>query len=221
MLIEDYINLVTSEYAQQPNFLATISIDVGVPVQVQLLLASMIPIFDLSTPPVGNQLDIIGQWAGVSRNVSIPITGVFFTWDGTAALGWDSGTWSPTGSPTNITSLPDDAYLVLILGKIAANNWDGTTNGAYAIFDQLFLSQGINILIQDFENMSYAMVIVGATIPALTLALITGGYIPLRPEGVEITDYFVSPGPVFAWDTDSVNLQGWDTGLWATQVPPT
>lgn len=218
MLIEDYISLVTSDYANQPDFIATLSLDVGVPVQVQNLLASMLPIFDISTPPVGNQLDIIGQWVGISRNIAVPISGVFFTWDGDASIGWDSGTWSPSGSPANITSLPDDAYLTLILGKIAANNWDGTTNGAYSIWDELFGSQGITILINDYENMSYAMVIIGTMIPALTLALITGGYIPLRPEGVEIINYFVSPGPIFAWDTESVLLQGWDTGLWATQV---
>lgn len=218
MTTQDYIDLVTSEYADQPDFIATLSIDVSVPAQVQLLLASMIPIFDISTPPVGNQLDIIGEWVGVSRNISVPITGVFFSWDSTAALGWDSGTWSPSGNPTNITSLPDDAYLTLILGKIAANNWDGTINGAYAIWDSLFASQGITILINDYENMSYAVILIADLIPALTLALITGGYIPLRPEGIEIVDYFTSPGPVFAWDTQSELAQGWDTGLWATEV---
>jgi hypothetical protein len=222
METQDYIDLVTSKYAQQPDFLAVITANVATPVQVQALLASMIPIFDIDTPPVGNQLDIIGQWVGASRNIAVPITGVFFTWDGTnPAIGWDSGSWAPSGNPTNLTTLTDDAYLVLILGKIAANNWDGTTDGAYAIWDSLFASQGITILIQDHCDMSYAMVLLSDTpIPALTLAIITGGLIPLRPEGIEITEYFTSTGPVFAWDTETTYLAGWDTGLWATENFP-
>ena len=222
MTTQDYLNLITSEYAGQPNFTAMISADVATMVQVQALMDSMFPIFDLSTPPVGNQLDIIGQWVGVSRNVSIPISGVFFTWDATAYLGWDFGTWQEPGE-TTITTLPDDAYLTLILAKIAANNWDGTTNGAYKIWNQLFASAGIEIFIQDNLNMSYAMIIAGAIISTLTQALITGGYIPLRPEGVQITGYYISVGtnPVFCWDLNQPLLKGWDQGYWATFVAPT
>lgn len=218
----DYTALVTSEYAQSQNFLAMITADVSVQVQVQNLLASMIPIFDLATPPVGNQLDIIGQWVGVSRNISVPIPGVFFSWNGTAAVGWSYGSWQPPDAPANITVLPDDAYLTLILARIAANNWDGTTAGAYTIWASLFTS--FQILIQDYENMKYALAFVGGTVDSLTLALITRGYIDLRPEGVQITKYFIGPptGPVFSWgSTASIYLGGWGIGSWATEVLPT
>jgi hypothetical protein len=221
MQIQDYLNLIPSSNAQQPNFIATISAVVSPCVQVQNLLQAMIPLFDLSTPPVGNQLDIIGQWVGVTRNVAI-ITNIFFSWDDGQALGWDYGSWAPNPPPTQITSLPDDAYLTLILAKIASNNWDGTTNGAYAIWNELLAGQGITILIQDYQNMSYSLGIQGATIPTLTLALITAGYIDLRPEGVEIIDYFSGPGPFFAWDVAAgPNLAGWDSGNWATVTPAT
>jgi hypothetical protein len=212
--VQDYLDLITSQYANQPDFLAVVSLAVAPACQVQAVLASMIPLFDLDTPPVGDQLDIIGQWVGVSRNIDIPITGVFFTWDSTAALGWDSGQWAQPGQ-TNITVLPDAAYLNLVLGTIAANNWDGTTNGAYAVWDQLF--PDLTVVIQDYENMSYAMGIIGV-IDALTQALISGGYIKLRPEGIEITDYYFSTVPMFAWDLDTPLLQGWGSGQWATQV---
>lgn len=217
MTLTDYLNLVPSSNANQPDFIATLSANVNVCVQIQSVLASMIPLFDLSTPPVGDQLDIIGQWVGISRDISVPITGVFFTWDGTAALGWDSGTWVPAGGSTSLTVLPDDAYLISILGKIAANRWDGTTNSAYTIFAELFSE--FTILISDFENMSYAVVIIASSIDALTQTLLTGGYILLRPEGIEITDYFISPGPVFTWDAaPTAFVAGWDTGLWATAL---
>lgn len=221
MILDDYISLVPASNANQPIFIETLSLDLSTPLRVQELLASLIPLFDLSTPPVGDQLDIIGEWVGISRNISTPISGVFFTWDSTAEVGWDYGTWQSEGNPANITSLPDDAYLVLILTKIAANIWDGTTNNAYQIWNRLLVGTGITILIQDYQNMSYSMGIVGDIIPSLTLALITGGYIPLRPEGVEIKNYFVGSAPFFSWDTDSTTLQGWDIGKWATIVAPT
>jgi hypothetical protein len=218
MTIQDYLNLVTSEYQQQPNFNAMLSFMVAVPVQVQILMNQMqTTLFNLSDAPVGNPLDIIGQWVGVSRDIPTPINGagVFFTWDDTAADGWDSGTWAPPGA-TQITVLPDDAYLTLILAKIASNHWDGTTPGAYTIWDQLF--PDFTILIVDHQNMSFDLGIIGSSIDALTLALFEGGYLQLRPEGVMINDYFTNTDgqPLFAWDCDTALLQGWDTGYWAT-----
>jgi hypothetical protein len=200
-----------------------ISSDVSLPVQVQNLLSSMIPIFDLSLPPVGNQLDIIGQWVGISRNVNIPITGVYFSFDGTdPTVGWDQGTWQPYNQPTSITVLPDDAYLTLIRAKIAANNWDGTIKGAYEIWDSIF--PNFSILIQDYQNMTYALAIIGGIVDSLTVALLTGGYISLRPEGVLITEYFIATdtNPAFAWDIimPSTSLSGWDSGSWLKEVAP-
>ena len=223
MTVQDYLNLITSAFQNQPKYTAMITAGTSPYVQIQALMQSMIPIFDLGNPPVGNQLDIIGQWAGVSREVDIPISGagVYFTWDGPANLGWDFGTWQPSNLPTDVTTLPDDAYLNLILAKIAANQWDGTTNGAYAIWDSLF--PAFTILIQDYQNMSYAVGILGGVVSPLTLALITGGYIPLRPEGVEITEYFVAvdSNPLFGWDLENSNVSGWDTGSWAREIPAT
>jgi len=218
MTVDDYLALITSEYQGLPNFTAVVSLLVAIPVQVQSLLQAMqTTLFDLSTPPVGDQLDILGAWAGVSRNVSIPITGIYFTWDDTSnpsTDGWDFGSWQPNNAPTTLAVLPDDAYLTLILAKIAANNWDGTTEGAYAIWDSLF-SQ-FKILIFDNNNMSYYMGIVGGIVDSITLALLTGGYIPLRPEGVQIVGYYVAvdTNPGFGWDVENQYLQGWDQGSW-------
>jgi hypothetical protein len=197
-----------------------ISADVGIPLQVQSLLTQMIPLFDLDLA-VGQQLDIIGLWVGVTRNVSIPITGVYFSWDGDYTVGWDYGTWQPSSAPTSITVLPDDAYKTLIRAKIAANNWDGTTDGAYTIWEQVFPET--TILIQDNQNMTYDLAVVGGIIDSLTLALLTGGYIPLKPEGVQIAAYYVSvdSNPVFAWDVQSTLLAGWDQGSWVREIAPT
>jgi hypothetical protein len=223
MEVQEYLDLITSEYQSQPDFSAMVEFMVSLPVQVQHLMTQMITtLFDLDTPPVGDQLDIIGRWAGVSRKVNIPITGVYFTWDGSDyTVGWDYGTWQPSNLPTSIVSLPDDAYLTLIKAKIAANNWDGTTNGAYEIWDLLFPQ--FTILIQDNCNMTYALAIIGGIVDSLTLALITGGYIQLRPEGVAISEYFVSTdtNPAFCWDIETPTCKGWDEGSWLRELAPT
>jgi hypothetical protein len=218
---QTYLDLITSEYVNQPDFNATVNFMVSIQVWVQSLMSSMLQLFYLGTPPVGNQLDIVGQWVGVSRVIAIPIqgNGIYFTWDDTQFDGWDFGTWQPNTGPATITILPDDAYLTLILARIAANNWDGTTEGAYKIWRSLF--PGFTILIDDNENMSYQMAIIGGIVDSLTLALLTGGYIPLRPEGVEITNYYVSvdTNPAFAWDVENTNLKGWNQGSWLRNLP--
>lgn len=222
MIVQDYLDLVTSEYRNSTNFNALISLLVSVPVQVQACLQSMIPLFDLDTPPVGDQLDIIGQWAGISRNVSVPASGIYFTWDGSdPTVGWDFGSWQDPDQPDQIVSLPDDAYLNLIRGKIAANHWNGTTTNLYEVWDAVFPQY--TVLIQDNCNMTYAMAITGAIVDSLTVALITGGYIPLRPEGVRITEYLVSTdsNPAFCWDIENATCAGWDTGSWLRELSPT
>lgn len=217
-----YQNLVTSEFRDKPDFMKMVELNTAVARRVQELLATLIPRFDVDEA-VGVQLDVIGQWVGISRKVSIPIAGVYFSWDGADDVGWEYGTWQPANAPVDITLLPDDAYRTLIRAKIAANQWDGTTTGAYEIWNIIFPE--LTILIQDNQNMSYDLIILGAVIDSLTLALITGGYIPLKPEGVRVNSYIVVPeiGPVFAWDVDPETdlLAGWDTGQWPLIIQPT
>jgi hypothetical protein len=214
MTLEEYLDLVTSEYREKPNFIQVLSNNLAIPIRVQELMASMISLFDVEVA-IGDQLDIIGKWVGVSRNVKIPIPNVYFSWDGVNDfLGWEFGTWQPANAPASVTVLPDDAYRILLKAKIAANQWDGTTEGAYTIWEAIFT--GLNILIQDNQDMSYDLIIVGGTIDSLTAALLVGGYIPLKPEGVKVNNYYVpiDDGPAFGWDVESAYISGWDEGSW-------
>lgn len=211
--IQTYLDLITSEYSEQPNFNSVVSFSVTPCVTVQDVLLSMIPKFDLGTPPVGDQLDIIGKWVGVSRDVAIPIAGILFSWNDVDSDGWDMGIWSSVNNPNVITVLPDDAYLTLILARIAANHWDGTTEGAYIIWESVF-PQYI-LLIEDQQDMSFIIGIIGQ-LDSLTYQLLIQGYLPLRPEGVLISGYYTQQdtNPFFAWDSDTTYLQGWGTGSW-------
>jgi Protein of unknown function (DUF2612) len=217
--IDQYLNLIPAENRDKPNFISVVTANVSAFERLQEVLASIVQKFDVDLA-VGSQLDIVGEWVGVSRNVSIPISGVYFSWDADYTLGWEFGTWQPSNTPASITTLPDDAYRTLIKAKIAANQWDGTTEGAYLIWESIFTS--ITILIDDNQDMTIAMAFVGGIIDSLTLALITGGYIPLRPEGVLITEYFIPvvSGPMFAWDISNAYFGGWDSGAWAREITP-
>jgi hypothetical protein len=217
--IDDYLNLIPSENRDKPNFLATMTTLVELSAYMQTLLENIQALnglFDVDTAK-GEQLDFIGQWVGISRAVEVPISGVWFSWDSPdPTLGWDSGSWE---GADGITLLPDNSYRLLIKAKIAANHWDGTVPTAYMIWSIVF--PGTIILIQDYQDMSYS-ILIGGLIDALNKALIIRGYIPLKPEGVRIREYFFpfDSGPVFAWDSESTYLGGWDEASWAAEYEP-
>lgn len=214
--VQTYLDLITSEHRQKPNYNTVLTFNASITVQIQNILLMMIDLFDIDIAQ-GVMLDVIGQWVGVSRTVAIPITGIYFSWDQTADVGWEFGSWAPPNQNFDITSLPDDAYRTLIRAKIAANNWDGTIEGAYSIWSVIFVNTVI--LIQDHQNMSYDMILFGTAIDSLTLALLTGGYIKLKPEGVRINSIFtpVDSNKLFGWDLENTYFAGWDEGSWAKE----
>jgi len=218
--VADYTALITSEHALRPKFVATVELACALQAQLQSVLASLPKEFDVYEA-IGAQLDSVGLWVGASRYLRIPLTGVYFTWDDMVQTGWGAGTWKgPFDPDSGLTRLPDDSYRVLILGKIAANHWDGSIPGVYSVWDQVFPAS--DIVIQDNQDMSMVVGIANAQLSTVDLALLTGGYIPLKPEGVRVSYYAVSDeGPLFAWDADSVALKGWDYGYWPTLIEPT
>lgn len=219
---EIYTSLITSEYRDKPKFKKVVEINTKFYAHLQNVLSSIPELFDIDTA-IGKQLDIIGEWVGASRFINTPLTGIYFEWGGTASVGWSSGIWQGQFSPTSgLTSLPDDVYRTLIKAKIAANKWDGTIPGAYEIWEEIF-SNNI-VVIQDNQDMSMVVAVVGEQLDALTQALLTGGYIPLKPEGVRIT-YFAVPtddNPIFVWGTPGgEGTAGWGEGSWAKLLTPT
>lgn len=219
---DDYIALITSEHADKPLFVAVIRALVQPAVDSMNLLQTFPDLYDLDAAQ-GTQLDAVGLWVGISRQLRIPLTGVYFSWDDVPLLGWDSGSWQGLYDPTTgLTSLPDDEYRQLIRAKIAANRWTGGVYDAEAIWAQVFAGTGREIIVQDNQDMTMTVGFVGAPLTAIQQALLTGGYFPLKPEGVRIRFYAIPPdtGPLFAWDANSSELQGWDTGRWPQEIIP-
>jgi Protein of unknown function (DUF2612) len=211
-----YLALITSEYNQQPNFMAMLA-KVFEPVADNIAVMQSMPgLFSLDTA-VGEQLDFVGQWIGVSRNIAVPLAGVYFTLDSTT-LGFDAGTWFSQFDPVaGVVSLSDDDYRTLLRARIARNQWDGSIPGAYAVWDTLFAGTGLGILIQDLENMHMIMALTGDTTNAVTLALFKGGYLSMDPEGVMVDAYMtpsVPSTPYFGFDVENSAISGFDAGAW-------
>lgn len=218
---DTYLNLITSLYRGKPKFVAWCSGLAGSVVNAQALLDAVRKGFDLDTA-AGVQLDRIGEWVGRSRYLETPLEGVYFSW-GVAGVGWGQGSWKgPYDPETGLVSLPDDAYRTLLRAKIAANCWDGTTPGAYEAWETAFAGTGSMVIIQDNQDMSMIIGVAGAYPDAVTKALLTGGYIPLKPEGVRVEYYAVAPvgGAIFAWNCDSDALNGWGSGSWPELTIP-
>ena len=211
-----YLNLITSEHAQRYKFVASVLESVQPFADVTAVLNSIPTLYDLDNA-VGEQLDIIGQWVGVSRYVSTPLTNVYFSLD-TVGLGLDQGLiWSPGEPLTGLTALPDDIYKLLIRAKIVANHWDGTIPNAYAVWNVLFANQGYQIVIQDNGDMTMLLGLVSNSIDPTFFQLFIGGYLDLRPAGVAISGYITpsAPAPFFGLDVENSVISGLDVGAFA------
>lgn len=215
-----YTSLITSSHGDKPKFVAFVEAICEPFADIQANLEKMTRDFDLDVE-VGAQLDILGLWAGISRTLPLPITGVFFALD-TDGVGFDEGVWlGPYETGEQLTRLDDETYRLVIKAKIGANHWDGTIATWQQVMELVLQGTGTDITMIDRQDMSMDIVISGAAPSVLIQKLITQGYIQLKPAGVRINGYFitsVSGAPVFAFDVDTAAYGGWDTGAWAISL---
>lgn len=213
--LQSLLNLITSEYNQQPNFMAMIEGVLAPIARDADLLATLSSYFDVDTA-VGAQLDVLGQWVGQSRAISVDLTGIFFSWD-TLGLGWDEGNWEDPHGGGSLVVLVDTDYRALLKVVVARNQWDGTTEGAYAAWAVAFQGTDTTISIQNFGNASIALILSGSALSAVTIAMFQAGLYDIVSAGVLVLARIVSGGPgvkFFAWDEETSLLGGWNEGSW-------
>jgi hypothetical protein len=186
-MLQDYEALITSEHNQKPRFMATVALSVQGSVDQQALLYTFPSIFDIDVA-VGEQLDMIGQWVGASRHLAKPLP------------------------PSGITVLNDADYRLLLFAIIALNYWDGTVPGMYAIWAIVFATVTFQVLIEDFQDMTMAVVLLDSSFSTVVLALLTNGYFDLRPAGVGEGFYEATGVPVFGLDIENSLIAGLDNG---------
>lgn len=178
-----YLQLLTSEYHDSPKLNAFLQAMLRKFDDASQCLVLMDTAFDVDYA-IGVQLDAIGLIVGVSRTVGFqPSNGV---------------------SPV----LSDATYRLLLIAKIAQNQWNGSITSMYGIWQQLFPSGRITVA--DQQNMTADILITGS-FTSIIQDLITNGYIVPRPQGV-LYNYEFPEFPMFGFDLDNSYVAGFDTG---------
>lgn len=214
--ITDYTGKITGQHSDKPKFMQMVAVVAQCYVDAGQVAASLSAAFDLDRA-VDAQLDNVGEWVGITRNVDTPLANVYFALD-TDGLGFDQGAWKgPFDPDSGITVLDNETYRTLIRAKIGANRWDGTLGQSKAILDLVF-SGDTFVFIQDNQDMTITVGVVGEQPSALELALLTGGHIPIKPQSVGINYYIVptNDGPLFGFDVNNQYIAGFDQGSWGT-----
>lgn len=187
----DYTTLITSQYRAQPIFVASVALMTQHSLDNQALLETFPDLFDLDTA-VGSQLDEVGVWAGLGRYIFVPTLGT--------------------------VTLDDTDYRILLRAKILKNHWDGTNAMLQIILGQLFPGTGIRLVAVDNQDMSMDIYIFGGTPTPTQLALLKGGLIVPKPEGVRINGFVLVTGPLFGLDQEDSAVSGLDVGQFATYL---
>lgn len=209
-----YLNLVTSEHRLQPDFITMLTAVLQPFADLQVVMAEFPTLYDIDIA-VGVQEDAVGEWVGVSRDLTEPLTGIYFTLD-SPTLGLDQGILQgPLDPTTGIVQLPDSTYRTLLYAVRLNNSWNGTIPGAYTIWNTLFEGTGTGILIQQGVGMHMILALTGTLPDPITLELYFSGALNVRPAGVEI-DYYMTPDvdddPYFGLDIESSVIAGLDVG---------
>lgn len=212
-----YVGKIPGINSTKPKFTAVVDAVTRPIVQLQLLIQGYPLAYDLDFA-VGTQLDVVGQWIGVSRNIAIPIVGVYFSFD-EEGVGFDQGVWYlPFDPVSGLTKLDDDTYRILLRAKIAADNWDGSVAGAKAVYSDLFgVDSPSLVFIQDNGDMTMTVGVSGQIPSAIATALLTDGTLDLKPGAVRISSYEITSvegAPLFGFDVENEYISGFDVGAW-------
>lgn len=213
--IGDYLKLVPPYNSTQPDFNSVISTLLEPIIAAREFTAHLPQDFDLDEA-VGAQLDVVGEWVGRTRFVSVPIADLYFSFDD-PLRGFDMAVWKgPYDTSYGVTALDDDTYRKLLYAKIALNNWDGLPGTAISALNGFFSSAGSLFFLEDRGDMSMTLGVAQKVPSLLLLSIFARGYIPFRPGGVKAYYRVVSvtQTSMFGFDMNNNYVKGFDTGSW-------
>lgn len=241
MTPDDYVALLTGYHVNRPKFTETVSQSLQPLTDTQQLLSVLYEYFNLDprldasgfdlafdesygpdtiAGAVGVQLDIIGKWINLSRDVRLPLQHPWFSWDD-EFRGWEVGVWAqPFDVGTHLSKLDDETYRRLLKSRIRASHWDGTPAHAQEILREYFIDETYTIMVEDKKTMAVFHTIAGRIPSILDLELFSGGYLPLTAAGVRTYHLVttVNESSLFGFDMNNEFISGWDTGAWG--APP-
>jgi hypothetical protein len=189
-MIDDYLNLITSEHATKPKFIAWLTSALSIVNDIQNFLINFYTNYDLDTA-VGVQLDALGVI--LNRPRLLP----FQPSDGVSAL------------------MDDTTYRLVLKSTIAEAQFDGTAPGLYGLFQTALGNTGLYFYVQDNQDMSLNVIVYGVTTSIIS-DLISHGVIVPRPEGVNLIINITS-NKIFTWGLETEAFGGWGEGYWLPQ----
>lgn len=233
---EYYRELITSEYRLSPRFNDMVRKMVDYNCDLDTFILKVVDMFDLETAS-DDQLDIIGACVGASRDLDFeptPLNRRDIICPTPEEMGKDSGDESvytvyQTPTPADMdksdfikgnalediegaSMITDSVFRTMIKARIVQNMWKGNVLDLYEMWANLF-PENLGIQIQDLQDMSYNIVLVGQY-TYLMRELILHGYIIPKPEGVRINSLsFIDTSgmPIFAYDYNTLNYSGYNS----------
>lgn len=218
--ISNYTSLVTRFHKKRPRFIASVTKSLQPIVDGYNFIEGLPEKFDLDKA-IGVQLDAVGKWINLSRNVYIPVPDPWFRF-GDNKRGWSQGYWvEPLYFKENLAVLDDETYRRLLKARIKANQWDGTAKSGVEILKSFFDGSGYTIVVDDKNTMHCYYGLAGTWPDRVMLELFRGVYLPLAASGVKTYHYItsVNTAPLFGFGVTSNSISGWGTGAWG--VDPT
>ena len=158
--------------------------------------------FNVNTA-LGDQLNKLGAWVGVSRYVPIALTG-YFSLD-SATLGLDQASMLGPGDPlTGLVALPDNAYQQLIKMYIGLYKSKGTKQELYNLLSPLFVPA--KLIIQGQNNNTVFFGLEGTPLNSIFLQMFTGGFLSPTAAGVQAIGNLTSFNALTLTYPSNVNL---------------
>ena len=217
-----YLQLIPSWNSDKVRFVNTLATLLQPMVDAQAMLAKLTSDFDIDTA-IGVQLDMVGQWLGVSRWVTVPITDVYFSFDlADQHVGFDQGRWyvPPYDPITETKPLDDETYRKVLKFKAMANQWDGVPSTIVDPLNALFPDIAVNDLGDKRDGLMAEEVLLPSSLSDLMVAVLVQDFF-IKPSGVRCTFYESTAvgAPIFGLDVvwtaaRHTAIAGFDIGAW-------
>lgn len=184
----EYTELITGAHRDKPRFTEWVYQLTEPVLNARQDLAYMIKQYDLDLAE-GTQLDAIGVRVGVTRQLKLRITDVFFAFDDVDGIGFDLGIWkTPRDDTYGITELGDEVYRVLLKAKIALNQYGGKNEALDDLLRLVMSAFGVNSAqwsYVDNQDMSIDIYVFKRSVPPIVWEIFSKKVFTLNHAGVQ------------------------------------
>lgn len=161
----EYTTLVSSHNSARAKFMSFLDAVLGHLLEMHGVVSGMSESFSIDNA-VGDQLDVLGEWAGVPRVLSVSIAAPIYI----------------EGEPYYTNEMTDDEYRAAIRLRVAKNYWNGSNQEAAELYKQVF---GDEMQIEQTDNMDGTVhIAVYGSVNTRMAEIMNAGGLMLVPAGI-------------------------------------